>query len=30
MKKCPACNSTRVVKSTKGTRCERCGYVNNN
>ena len=30
MKKCPICNSTRIVRNERGgTRCNKCGWVNN-
>ena len=30
MKKCPICNSIRIVKNLQGgTKCYRCGWVNN-
>jgi len=28
MKKCPACNSTKIIKSISGFKCKRCGYTN--
>ena len=28
MKKCPACNSSRITASEDGMRCKRCGFTN--
>jgi len=26
-KKCPICNSTRVISDVNGMKCEKCGFV---
>lgn len=28
MKKCPKCNSTRIVKTKDGMYCKKCGFKN--
>jgi len=28
MKSCPSCGSKSIIKSEKGMKCKKCGYVN--
>ena len=28
VRKCPNCNSSKIVKNNKGMKCLKCGYIN--